>query len=129
MAIAPVLKTGVRKDIRVRIPGPPSFSAESRAPLSGVLAAISSDWYGGIQRVRGAANAFIQALIHRCALPAAAQHATGSRPLAELTTAPREFDSPARSRSSPACSHGTTSCRILQDRPRVMHQFLNATPW
>ena len=25
MAIAPVLKTGVRKDIRVRIPGPPFY--------------------------------------------------------------------------------------------------------
>ena len=28
MAIAPVLKTGVRKDIRVRIPGPPLDSAK-----------------------------------------------------------------------------------------------------
>ncbi len=29
MAIAPVLKTGVRKDIRVRIPGPPFDSRET----------------------------------------------------------------------------------------------------
>ncbi len=55
MAIAPVLKTGVRKDIRVRIPGPPSFSAESRVPLSGVLTAMRSDWQVGFQRVRSAA--------------------------------------------------------------------------
>ena len=63
MAIAPVLKTGVRKDIRVRIPGPPSFSADSRLPLSGVLTATRKDWQVGFQRVRSAINAFIQALI------------------------------------------------------------------
>ncbi len=34
MAIAPVLKTGVRKDIRVRIPGPPFLNCDcSQAPL------------------------------------------------------------------------------------------------
>ena len=34
MAIAPVLKTGVRKDIRVRIPGPPSCYRRADARYS-----------------------------------------------------------------------------------------------
>ena len=39
MAIAPVLKTGVRKDIRVRIPGPPFEQGALSASQSCIRAA------------------------------------------------------------------------------------------
>ena len=52
MAIAPVLKTGVRKDIRVRIPGPPLDDMRPRRRSALIGAAVFS-----IGLVRRAARA------------------------------------------------------------------------